>query len=459
MKNWIVEFAGQTVAIQYSNSRVAELLDFLFGDVSSTTNKNPVETFCVETDKAWRNCVLSWSDNHDIQINSRSDLAVHLFSEVLFTLINRCDTGHVFHAAAVHKDGKGILIPGKSGSGKTTLCAWLVAQGYSYLTDEAVYFPIGQSSFCSFTRPLNFKSGSAAALDSLLDASFAENGFATESDINIVPHRLINDSWQANSAEASFLLFPEFTDGAELSIEPLSPAQSSMALMSVHANARNLEYHGFHEAISIARSTPAFRLFYSDFGQIENQLDLLLELVLEKTADAKYIAKLFRAMRSVSVKTVTPNPVTTKAVDDIPEETKQGSKKKLTIGMATYDDYDGVYFSVQAIRMFHPEVADDTEILVIDNNPTGPCAEALKKLDKWVKNYRYVPNTRVQGTAIRDLVFEEANADSVLCIDSHVLLVRGSIRKLLDYYEKHPDCMDLLQGPMLYDDQQSIVTH
>ncbi|MDH3769286.1 MAG: hypothetical protein OES99_12670, partial [Gammaproteobacteria bacterium] len=30
---------------------------------------------------------------------------------------------------------------------------------------------------------------------------------------------------------------------------------------------------------------------------------------------------------------------------------------------------------------------------------------------------------------------------------------------LLDYYEKHPDCMDLLQGPMLYDDQQSIVTH
>jgi hypothetical protein len=26
----------------------------------------------------------------------------------------------------------------------------------------------------------------------------------------------------------------------------------------------------------------------------------------------------------------------------------------LSIGMATYDDYDGVYFSVQAIRLYHP---------------------------------------------------------------------------------------------------------
>jgi len=27
--------------------------------------------------------------------------------------------------------------------------------------------------------------------------------------------------------------------------------------------------------------------------------------------------------------------------------------------MATYDDFDGVYFTIQAIRLFHPEVAGD----------------------------------------------------------------------------------------------------
>ena len=39
---------------------------------------------------------------------------------------------------------------------------------------------------------------------------------------------------------------------------------------------------------------------------------------------------------------------------------------RLTIGMATYDDYDGVFFSVQAIRMYHPEITDQIELLVID---------------------------------------------------------------------------------------------
>src|SRR5271155_3218756 len=63
----------------------------------------------------------------------------------------------------------------------------------------------------------------------------------------------------------------------------------------------------------------------------------------------------------------------------------------LTIAMATYDEYDATYFTVQSIRMYHPEVADETEILVLDNHPSGPNAQALKSLDKKVKGYRYVP--------------------------------------------------------------------
>ena len=49
----------------------------------------------------------------------------------------------------------------------------------------------------------------------------------------------------------------------------------------------------------------------------------------------------------------------------------ESGPRRLTIGMATYDDYDGVYFTVQAIPLYHPEVTLDTEILVIDNHPEG----------------------------------------------------------------------------------------
>jgi hypothetical protein len=135
------------------------------------------------------------------------------------------------------------------------------------------------------------------------------------------------------------------------------------------------------------------------------------------------------------------------------------TRKKLCIGMATFDDYDGVYFTVQAIRLFHPEVVEETEIVVIDNHPGGPCANHLKALEKWVTGYRYVPFHSYQGTSARNAVFEEANAEYVLCIDCHVLLAPGSLRRLIDYFDSHPDTPDLLQGPLIYDDLRTFSSH
>ena len=135
------------------------------------------------------------------------------------------------------------------------------------------------------------------------------------------------------------------------------------------------------------------------------------------------------------------------------------SQTKLTIGMATYDDFDGVYFTVQSIRLYHPEVTQDTEILLLDNNPNGACAQTLRNLGDCIPGYRYVPYCEIQGTAIRDMIFREANSDYVLCLDSHVLLETGSIRKLIDYFDTHPNCSDLLQGPMVYDNLTTVSTH
>lgn len=144
---------------------------------------------------------------------------------------------------------------------------------------------------------------------------------------------------------------------------------------------------------------------------------------------------------------------------ELQKPTPSIGRRKLTVGMAVYDDYDGVYFTVQALRLYHPEVLDEIEILVIDNHPEGPSAAALKQLDAWIRNFRYVPYRAYRSTAIRDLVFREANADSVICVDSHVLIQPGALRRLIDYFELHPDSQDLLQGPVVYDDLDSISTH
>ncbi len=460
MKTWYVEFGGQSAAIQYEDNSVADLLEFLFVDLPAASAVTQVETFRIVADPSWKHCELRWSDGHSTRVNSRCELALQVVSEVLFTLINKCSTGHIIHAAAVHKDNMGILMPGKSGAGKSTLCAWFVKNGYTYLTDEAICFPTGQSRFHSFTRPIHFKPGSISALDTLSNGRDIDDQSETDGRIKIVPHRSLNANWKSAVPDVCLLLFPEYATDHDFSLEPLKSAQASMALMGVHANARNLEHHGFHEITNIARSTPAFRLVYSDYTQLENRLDLLVELVMERSADATHLVELFRSMQTHGVIDIHSKKETTeKVTHSIPEPTKSGSKKKLCLGMATYDDYDGVYFSVQAIRMFHPEITQDTEILVIDNNPTGACSPALKKLDSSIKGYRYVPNANVQGTAIRDLVFQHANADYVLCMDSHVLLEPNAIRQFIDYLDQHLKCMDLLQGPMLYDDQSTVMTH
>jgi hypothetical protein len=127
--------------------------------------------------------------------------------------------------------------------------------------------------------------------------------------------------------------------------------------------------------------------------------------------------------------------------------------------MATYDDFDGVWFTVQAIGMYQADVLADVSFLVIDNNPQGAAGADLRALGEWLPNYRYVPFGGYRGTAVRDLVFREADAEIVCCLDSHVLLRPGALGHLLDWFDAHPDSPDLLQGPLLYDNLEPSATH
>ena len=139
----------------------------------------------------------------------------------------------------------------------------------------------------------------------------------------------------------------------------------------------------------------------------------------------------------------------------------------LTIGTATYDDYTGLYMTIQAMRLFHREALKSApcELIVVDNHPESADAkDAANLIKNWVRDdfaqARYVPFTGVVGTsAPRDLIFRESQADAVLVLDSHVMLAPGAIGRLLRYFQEHPDCNNMLHGPMLYDDLKNFSTH
>ncbi len=137
------------------------------------------------------------------------------------------------------------------------------------------------------------------------------------------------------------------------------------------------------------------------------------------------------------------------------------SSRKLTISILTYDDFDGLYFTIQAIRLFHPEVAEEIEFLVMDNNPASAHGAAVARFTKWIvgQPVRYMTVTDCTGSVLKYRAFDLAETPYVLGLDSHVLLAPGALRKLIDFFDAGQDGGNLLQGPLQYDDLRHLATH
>lgn len=165
-----------------------------------------------------------------------------------------------------------------------------------------------------------------------------------------------------------------------------------------------------------------------------------------------------RLWRKCQSKVGGPTPI--KFVIEEPDNVRP----KLTIGMATYEDYNGCYFTIQALRMHHN--LSEVELIVVDNKPTSADSEGLRQLleqqcnGKGNLRARYIPMHENTGTAApRNRVFQEASGEAVLCIDSHILVDPYSIFNLIKWYADHPDSMDLLSGPLFLDNLDIGGTH
>ena len=127
-----------------------------------------------------------------------------------------------------------------------------------------------------------------------------------------------------------------------------------------------------------------------------------------------------------------------------------------TVGMATYDDYDGVFFTVQALRMYHPLV---TEIIILDNNPDSKYGKACKKLTNISNKIKYIPFTEKISAFVKGEIFKHSSNEHVVICDCHVLFSNNSFEALTNFYFKYHKPYDFVQGPLLYDDLINESTH
>ena len=151
-------------------------------------------------------------------------------------------------------------------------------------------------------------------------------------------------------------------------------------------------------------------------------------------------------------------PVTTTAGQLFPK-TEGRYPGRITVGMATYDDFDGVYFTIQSMRINNPELAGEIEFIIVDNNPTGTAAFHLHQISLSIPHVRYIPAGEWSGTAIKNKIFEEATNSIVLVVDGHVLVAPNAVTRLVVNLEQNPQCKDIIHGPLYNDDLRHIGTH
>lgn len=130
--------------------------------------------------------------------------------------------------------------------------------------------------------------------------------------------------------------------------------------------------------------------------------------------------------------------------------------------MATYDDYDGVFFTIQSLRMYHEMCnTDNIEYIILDNNPNSANGQATKSFvtGGLSKLGKYISKEDKCSSFNKYEIVKYATGKYVLIIDCHVLLVQNAINNLLDYYLDNKNCKNLVQGPLIYDDLTHVSTH
>lgn len=131
----------------------------------------------------------------------------------------------------------------------------------------------------------------------------------------------------------------------------------------------------------------------------------------------------------------------------------------LSIGMAAYDDFSGVYFTIQSLKMYHAQAMANAEIIVIDNNPESKDGLETAAFCKTDKRIKYIKSNNSRGAFSKEEVFSHASSDNVLICDCHVLFAPNAIKSLISFFESGEDEGNLIQGPLLSDNMKVIATH
>ena len=180
-----------------------------------------------------------------------------------------------FHAAAVSRGDRSVLLPGVSGSGKSTLTGYLAGHGFAYLGDDLVAMDRADWSLRPLPSCLSLKSGSWPILTTLYPRLPDLPTLQCHGrDVRYVEP---TQSQHAGSAP-SVILFPSYAKSGDRHLKALAPLQTMTRLLETNTDLhRPATGATLAEFLQFVERTPAYELVYKDLPSaravIEEWLD------------------------------------------------------------------------------------------------------------------------------------------------------------------------------------------
>jgi len=185
-----------------------------------------------------------------------------------------CTTHLLFHAAAVARDGKAILLPGASGAGKSTLSASLMAEGWQLLSDEFAILGSEDRRLHPHPRPVSLKEESIDVVARALPNACFSNRITGTAKGTIAYLKPSPDSLDKahRSAVPVAVIFPRFSAQGAPVLKPLTKADSFMRLIDHSANYFTIMEAGFEALAGLVDSCPHYDFVYRSLDQAISEI-------------------------------------------------------------------------------------------------------------------------------------------------------------------------------------------
>lgn len=135
---------------------------------------------------------------------------------------------------------------------------------------------------------------------------------------------------------------------------------------------------------------------------------------------------------------------------------------KLTIGLPHYEDFHGLFFTVQSLKMLND--VSNVELIIVENGPPNTHQKTVKSFIGGDGGSGFASSKIVQcpekGSATaKGKVFDHASGDVVAVVDCHVLFWPNIVDNLLAYFSEPENAKNIATGPLVLDNMKSYHTH